>query len=131
MPTPITAFYAALLTILLVVFGTRVVLARRKNHVSLGDGGNQSVLTAIRIHGNAAENIPLILVLMLMLEYGGGSYVAMHAYGSTLLVGRLLHAWGLSQPKKVNLFRVAGMALTWLVALGLSVQLLIRAAPFV
>lgn len=130
MLTPITAFYAALLTVLFVALGLQVVRVRVRERVALGDGNNPAVLGAIRVHGNAAENIPLVLLLMLLLELNGGSEVALHAYGATLLAGRLMHAWGLSRRRTVNRWRQAGVVLTWMTALGLAVSLLVRVLPF-
>lgn len=127
MTAPLTAIYAALLAILLVVLGLLVVRQRLRQRVSLGDGGKPPLLAAIRVHGNAVENIPVALVLLLLLELNGGSPLALHAYGSTLLAGRVMHAWGLGRPQAVNRWRQAGMLLTWLVILGLAGSLLVRA----
>ena len=128
MTAPITALYAGLLAILLVVLGGIVIRTRVRERVSLGDGGNPAMLAAMRTHANAAENIPIALVLLFLLEVNGGSVTALHAYGIVLVVGRVLHAWGLSRKRSVNRWRQSGMVLTWLAILGLAVSLLVRAA---
>ena len=61
MPAPITAAYAAVLAILIVVLGINVTMHRVKLQVPLGDGGNAQMLRMIRLHGNAAEYIPCLL----------------------------------------------------------------------
>ncbi|MFZ5723924.1 MAG: MAPEG family protein [Pseudomonadota bacterium] len=125
----ITAFYAGLLAILLVALGMWVVRTRVRERVALGDGGKPAMITAIRIHGNAAETIPLGLLLLLLLELTGGSAVWLHVWGSLLVAGRVAHVWGLSRERKVNPARKTGMVLTWLSTLGLAISLLLRAAP--
>lgn len=78
MQTPITVFYAALLAILLVLLGLWVVRTRWREKVSLGDANNPAMLAAIRMHANAAETIPLTLLLMLLFELNGGGPAGLH-----------------------------------------------------
>jgi uncharacterized membrane protein YecN with MAPEG domain len=127
MTAPLTACYAAVLAILVVVLGLLVVRERLRQRVSLGDGGKPPLVAAIRVHGNAVENIPLALVLLLLLELNGASPLAIHAYGGVLVAGRLMHAWGLGRPRAVNRWRQLGMVLTWLAILGMAASLLVRA----
>ena len=49
----------------------------------------------IRLHGNAAEYIPLAIVLMLIYELNGGWHTALHIVGIALVVGRVLQTWGM------------------------------------
>lgn len=128
MQAPVTALYASLLAILLLVLAAYVVRTRIREKVPLGDASNKAMLRAVRVHANAVENIPIALVLMLLLELNGGNAVALHAYGEVLFVGRVMHAWGMVQQNTVNRWRQFGTALTWLVTLGLSVSLLVRLA---
>lgn len=127
MPAPITALYAALLALLLVVLGLQVVRTRWREKVALGDGNNPAMLAAIRVHANAVETIPVVLLLMLLLELNGGGAIALHLAGSVLLVSRVMHAWGMTRPRKVNRWRQLGMVLTWTVTVGLAIALLLRA----
>ncbi|MFP5441378.1 MAG: MAPEG family protein [Gammaproteobacteria bacterium] len=129
MAAPLTALYAALLALLLVVLGLQVVRTRIREKVSLGDGNNPAMLAAIRVHANAAETIPIALLLMLLLELNGGSAPGLHLAGITLLAGRVLHAWGLTRRRTVNRWRQLGMVLTWTVTIGLAVALLVKAWP--
>lgn len=124
MTAPITALYAALLAIFLVVLGGLVVRMRIKERIAIGDGGNKAMLAAIRVHANAVENIPIALLLMLLLEMNGGSIWWLHAFGEALIVGRLMHAFGLFQKKNINYWRQLGMVITWLVTTGLAFMLL-------
>ncbi len=47
-----------------------------------------------------------------------------HGFGICLLLGRLSHAFGVSQPKENFVFRIFGMAMTFATLLGASAVLL-------
>jgi uncharacterized membrane protein YecN with MAPEG domain len=113
MHAPITALYAGLLGILMLILAFRVVAVRRVTSIGLGDGGDALLLSRIRIHGNAAEYVPLALILMLILELNGGSARWLHVLGIALLVGRLAHVQGLSQSTGTSAGRFVGNVLTW------------------
>ena len=108
----ITAFYAGLLGLVFLVLSLRVVQFRRRG-ISLGDGGNRQMLRVIRGHGNFAEYVPFVLVLMLLLELGRTSIYVLHALGITLLAARLLHAYALSFTHAFSPGRTLGAALTF------------------
>lgn len=107
----VTPFYAGLLALLFFVLSIRVVL-RRQGGISLGDGGDKMMLRVIRGHGNFAEYVPLILLLMAMLEIGHTSRYLLHALGIALLVGRLLHGYALSFSEHFRFGRFWGAGLT-------------------
>jgi uncharacterized membrane protein YecN with MAPEG domain len=91
-----TVFFvcAGILGLLTVVLGLRVARLRGAKRVSLGDGGDQELTTAIRAHGNLVEWAPICL-LLIWLTHGpyGDRSVAILAV--ILAVGRLCHAGGL------------------------------------
>ena len=122
MHAPITALYAGLLGLLILVLAFRVVAVRRATEIGLGDGGNALLLSRIRIHGNAAEYVPLALLLMLMLELNGASPTFLHGLGIALVIGRLAHAQGLTQGVGVNPGRLVGNVLTWSVIMIAAVK---------
>ncbi len=113
MHAPITALYAGLLGVLMLILAFRVVAVRRTTSIGLGDGGDALLLSRIRIHGNAAEYVPLALILMLILELNGGSARWLHVLGIALLVGRVAHVQGLSQSTGTSAGRFVGNILTW------------------
>jgi uncharacterized membrane protein YecN with MAPEG domain len=123
---PVTALYASLLGILIVVLAIRVSKTRQKQQVNLGDGGKDPMLRAIRMHGNAVEYVPLTLLLMLVFEINGGSHLLLHVAGVALIVSRLLHAWGLSQSSALTPGRLAGTAIGWALPVALAVSNLLR-----
>ena len=121
-----TGIYVALLALLIVVLAFRVVQARRSRQVGIGDGGDKDLLRRIRAHANAVENIPIALLAILLLDLDNADGAWIHGLGITLVVGRLLHAWGLSRYAGTSFGRLVGTALTWLVIIVASVLLLYR-----
>lgn len=119
---PITLLYAGLLGLWFLILSVRVIGGRRSGQVSLGDGGSESLLRRIRAHGNFAEYVPFILVLMAALENTGVQGWWLHVVGVPLLVGRLLHGYAFSFTEHFVVGRVVGMVLT-LTALSVAVAL--------
>jgi uncharacterized membrane protein YecN with MAPEG domain len=122
----ITSLYAAPLALLIVWLSLRVIRLRRSNKVRLGDGGVSDLQVAIRAHGNATEYIPLSLILLALLEFGGANALAVHAGGMALVAGRLIHARGLLTD--TLRYRVLGMQFTLFTLIGLAVANLALAA---
>ena len=114
MPMPqITAFYAALLGLLTLVLAVRVVRGRWVNRIGLGDGGQADMTRRIRVHGNLVETVPIALILLLVLELTNVGATWLHAFGIALVVGRVLHAWGLSRHDGSSFGRMLGTVLTF------------------
>ena len=122
----ITAFYAALLGLLLIALAARVSLNRRASHTSLGDGGHDRLTKAIRAHGNFIEYVPMALILMAFLEVDQTAHWVLHIFGVALVLGRIMHGIGIMSDKAVNAGRFYGSALTWLVILVASLLILWR-----
>lgn len=108
----VVPLYAALLALLFVALTLRTIRLRRRYGVALGDGAHPALLRAMRAHANFAEYVPLALVLFYFAEIGGAPQALAHLLGGSLLIGRSLHAWGVSQEREAFAFRVTGMALT-------------------
>jgi uncharacterized membrane protein YecN with MAPEG domain len=115
----ITSIYASLSALLIVRLSVAVIKLRRKNRVSVGDGGNEELQLAIRTHSNAVEYIPIALLLLLTLELNGAPQILIHILGVTLLTGRILHAMGLSAKDLKK--RVLGMRITIYLIICLAV----------
>ena len=121
MIAPVTAFYAALLALLLLVLGGRVSLLRSKLNVGTGHGNDPDLGKAIRAHGNAVEWILPMLILMLVSELDGASRLFLHACGVTFVVARVAHATGLLRTSKRSSGRFWGAAGTYLVIAVLAI----------
>ncbi len=109
---PITAVYAAVLTVLFVYLSGRVIAWRRTQQVEIGDGADKELLRRMRVHANFVEYTPFFLVLMGLAESLSSPKIILHALGAVFVVGRLLHAYALSQTPHVLKLRVAGMVLS-------------------
>jgi len=117
----VTPLYAALCGLLLIFLSLRISTMRRRLSVGLGCGDHSALELAIRVHGNFIEYVPLALILLAFTEINGVTALYLHVAGGTLLLGRLLHAFGLSQSGGVSAGRFIGTLLTWLVIVGLSI----------
>jgi uncharacterized membrane protein YecN with MAPEG domain len=109
---PNTALYAAQLALLFIFLSVRVIAARRAAKVAVGDGGDKFLLRRMRVHANFAEYVPFALVLMALAESQRAPALLLHALGAALVLGRCVHAYGVSQPQETISLRVFGMSMT-------------------
>ncbi|MES1928488.1 relative of glutathione S-transferase [Salinisphaera dokdonensis CL-ES53] len=109
----VTPFYAALLALLFFALSVRTLRVRRGLQIAVGDAGNAQMLRAMRVHSNFAEYVPISLLLIFMFEAAGGWALMVHLLGLSLLLGRLLHAYGVSRTPEDYRFRIVGMSLTF------------------
>lgn len=107
----VSALYAVLSALLLMKFSFDVVRLRMQYRVAYGDGGFSELQSAIRIHGNAVEYIPIAIVLMLFMEMNGAETWMVHICGIVLLAGRLMHYYGFHH--RLFRWRRSGMSATW------------------
>jgi uncharacterized membrane protein YecN with MAPEG domain len=114
MPFKITALYAGINGLILLALAMRVARQRGISKVGLGTGGDATLERASRIHGNAAENIPIVLILLGLAEACGSKPLLLHGIGIALTLGRLLHVWGLTKSVGTSFGRLAGITLTWI-----------------
>lgn len=106
----VSALYAVLSALLLMKFSFDVVRLRMQYRVAYGDGGFSELQSAIRIHGNAVEYIPIAIVLMLFMEMNGAETRMVHICGIVLLAGRLMHYYGFHH--RLFRWRRSGMSAT-------------------
>ena len=116
---PITLTLAGAAAILHIWLSVRVSRLRRPLKIGLGDGGNEVLLRRMRAHGNYAENMPIFLILVGLLELAGGDRNILWAAGIAFVLARLAHAFGMDRPGG-NWMRVGGIVLSWLLLLGLA-----------
>jgi uncharacterized membrane protein YecN with MAPEG domain len=123
MPVPITAFYAALLTLIAIVLTQFVGQARLAAGVALGDGGNSTLLVAMRRHANFTEHVPLALILLALIELNGAGAALMHSLGIVLVASRIVHPFGLHHEdmrRKARLIGALGTLLVSVVAAAVA-----------
>jgi uncharacterized membrane protein YecN with MAPEG domain len=121
-----TAIYAAVLGLLGALLTINVIVNRVRAKVDVGDGSVAALAQAIRAHGNFAEQTPLALLLIGLVEaFAYRSAVAI-GLGAVFLVARLLSAWGLNSTLRQSFGRQFGAALT-ILATAVSAALIIYA----
>ena len=108
----LTALYAGLLGLLYAGLSSRVMWWRMRERVLIGEGTQGAGLAMVRAHANFMEFVPISLVLILLIELGGGDPGWVHGLGGALLAARVLHAIGMWRSTGVSLGRRAGAGLT-------------------
>jgi hypothetical protein len=121
----ITPIYAAVFGLVFVVLSVRTLLLRRRLGIAIGDGDQPMLARAVRVHSNFAEYVPLSLILIYFLETQIGASPWIHVLCGAFLLGRITHAFGVSQVKENYRYRVIGMALTFTVIICASVGLML------
>lgn len=116
----ITAATAVVLAVLQMVLMLYTARGRGRYRTGLGDGGSDPLLRRIRMHGNLAENAPLLLILLLLTEMTGQWTHLLPFFAIGFVVVRLAHAIGLSMSAGVTLFRFVGVMGTLICDLGLA-----------
>ena len=117
----VTALYAGLIALLYLFLSYNVVLARRSQRVSVGDGGDKLVRKRMRTHANSAEYAPIGLILLMLVEMQGMPLWLVHVFGLILLAGRLSHAYGFGSTPQIVPLRKLGMYLTLLMIICTAV----------
>ena len=128
----ITAFYLAILALIYAALALRVAGLRRANLVLFGDAENTKLRTAIRVHANFIEYVPIITLLVALLEMSGMPPARVHLLMGGLLLTRLLHPMGMAARPgtfQFNAGRVGGILLTLAVLIGAAISALVRFWP--
>ncbi len=123
-----TAIYAAVLGLLAAILTVNVILNRTRTRVLYGDGGDASLMQAIRAHCNFTEQAPLAIILIGLVEAFAYRQMFVHALGAVLVLGRLLSAWGLATTPTLSFGRQAGAGLTIVVMVLASALVLYAGA---
>lgn len=107
-PVPITAVIAALNALILMFLAAKIPFKRMKTRTNLGTGDSDELLRAVRAHGNAAEYIPIALILILILELFAAPAWLLWSLGGLLTVARLAHPIAIYKHTGPTLFRGIG-----------------------
>lgn len=117
--TPIAAatLYIGLFGLLMLLLKMNVGRARTSQKVGFGDGGNEIVQRAIRVQGNAVEDVPIVLLGLFGLAFLEAPVMLIHGLGASFLLGRVLHAIGLGGSSGGSFGRMWGTLISVLVQL--------------
>lgn len=119
-PFPATLTAAGLLTLLLLALAIQCVLRRFQEQKARGtdvEPARKATQNAMRVMANFTEYVPLALILILGLEAARAAGWLVYTLAGTLVLGRLLHAYGLSRHAGTSPGRFLGTVLTWTVLL--------------
>lgn len=117
---PITLLTASILGLIYLGLCYNVVRYRIKELKQAGH--DQDTLDRmVRVQCNFIEYVPIILILLMLLENAGAKNYLLLGCAIGLIVGRILHAWGLSLSAGTSFGRYYGTLITWIVLLTTSI----------
>lgn len=116
----ITILYAGLLGFVALYLSILCGKERGRAGVSLGDGGDERLIVAMRRHANFVEFVPLSLILIALLELNGVAGIAIHCFGAALVFFRVAHAQGMQVGIARTPGRFVGAAGNFLLLIVLS-----------
>lgn len=108
----VIAIYAGLLSLIFIWLGLEVGNIRRRDNVSIGDGGNIALIRRMRGQLNFVESVPLIIILAIIMAVMGTPYWLFHVGGVALVVGRFFHALYFTRDKAPAWQRIVGAMLS-------------------
>ena len=124
---PLTLIYAGLLGLLGVLLANYVLFVRLRAATL----PKWQPAAAERVQANFVENVPLALVLLYLNEIAGWDAAFIHALGASLVLMRILHAWGLARYEGANYPRLIGAQGTFLVVSVLSMAAVLKGLGWV
>lgn len=119
-----TLIFAAIAALVNLWLGIRCGRVRAAEKISHGDGGNPLLQRRMRAQLNFAENTPLVVILTLLLEISLGHPLWLTIVAVVYIIARILHALGMDS-ETGSWMRTAGVAITMLVIIGLSIAALL------
>ena len=125
MPLVTSLIIAVALAVVNLWLSIRTGQARQVAKVSVGDGDNPLLKARMRAHANFIEYVPMALILMALIESSGGDAQLLWLFGIVLVIGRILHPFGMERPSP-NPFRITGILLTYVVTVALIVRGILR-----
>ncbi len=90
---------------------------RASEKIAFGDGDNEVMQRALRVQGNAVEDVPVVLLGIAGLAMLSAPVMLIHALGGSFLIGRVLHAIGLGGSSGTSFGRAVGTLVSVIVML--------------
>ena len=115
-----TLCLAAAAAIINIWLSQRIGQLRHRHKISIGTGGNEMIERRMRAQLNFAENVPLVLILIAIIEMTGKAGLWLAPAGAVFMLGRVLHGLGMDGDK-FGLGRMVGTLTTMLAQVGLAV----------
>ena len=123
---PITLTIAAAAAVLHIWLAARVSQLRNRHKVSIGDGGNEALTRRMRAHANYGENMPIVLILLALVELGGGDVRILWGAAILFVIARILHAIGMDRPSpsRARMFGMIGSTVALVILAGYAIFIL-------
>ncbi|MDA9034856.1 MAPEG family protein [Hyphomicrobiales bacterium] len=109
-----SAFYAGILVIMAVALALNTAFRRMETKTALG-GDDSVLLKRSRAFGNLIEHAPLMIILLMLIEYRGSEFFV-HIFGIGFILSRIAHAYGIIAEEGLgpdNLPRMVGALGSW------------------
>jgi len=124
MELKLSIIFTTILLIFFLCLSVYAAMTRRKSKIPLGEEKNESLIRAVRAHGNFLEYTPLFIISFVMLEYLLANMKYLILVATFFLLGRLFHAYSMFAKK--GLFRMLGMMLTFIPYISNTIYLIIK-----
>lgn len=119
-PMQAAVLYTGLFCLLMLVLKGNVGRVRTREKIMFGDGGNEPMQRALRVQGNAVEDVPVVLAGLIGLGALAAPALLIHILGASFLLGRVLHAIGLGGSSGGSPGRMFGTLISLVVMLVTS-----------
>lgn len=100
--------YTGLFLLLFAVLKMNAGRVRAGTKVNYGEGANDKMIQAMRVQGNAVEDVPIVLIGLFGLAYLSAPTMLIHVIGAVFFVSRVLHAVGLGSSDGTGATRILG-----------------------
>jgi uncharacterized membrane protein YecN with MAPEG domain len=118
-----SAFYAGVLVIMAVALALNTAFRRMETKTALCDD-DLVLLKRSRAFGNLVEHAPLMIILLMFIEYSGNEFFV-HIFGIGFILSRIAHAYGLIAEEGLgpdNLPRMVGALGSWTIMILASLM---------
>lgn len=124
---PVSAVFASVCAVLLIVLSYRVAMFRMRQKKGLGVTDDRDFAVAIRTQANFTEYAPIALILLAIGELNGVAVQLIYGVGMAFVLFRLFHAWGMTQGRGgAHPARLIGIVGTWLALLVIAAAVMVN-----
>ena len=114
----------AILLFIFIALSINAAFTRRKSGLAVGEADNETLLRAVRAHGNFTEYTPMFLISLFLIDHVSKNCEYILVIGSGFVLGRISHATSMFLKK--GILRITGMFLTFTPLLSNFVYLIIN-----
>ena len=116
--------FTAILLFIFIALSINAAFTRRKSGLAVGEADNETLLRAVRAHGNFTEFTPMFLISLFLIDHVSKNCEYILVIGSGFVLGRISHATSMFLKK--GILRITGMFLTFTPLLSNFVYLIIN-----